>query len=130
MKNLFFILLSLSLSSCYKSLTMDGFEKEKWLASEACSTYRLDISDLIIENQEVLLNGTQNEVESLLGKAKEHELYNRNQKFFHYRLTPANECGDYEAIKYLSIRFNAIGRANLVQIMLRDANKLPKSVSY
>ncbi len=100
---------------------MDGFDKEKWVNyAQDCSQYRLEISDLIVENQEVILKGTQNEVESLLGKAKEHELYNRNQKYFHYRLTPPSECGDYEAVEYLSIRFNAIGRANLVQVMLRD----------
>ncbi|MEP0984962.1 hypothetical protein [Ekhidna sp.] len=121
MKKFSYLILLLALSSCYKTLTMDGFDKEKWVNyAQDCSQYRLEISDLIVENQEVILKGTQNEVESLLGKAKEHELYNRNQKYFHYRLTPPSECGDYEAVEYLSIRFNAIGRANLVQVMLRD----------
>ncbi|MEQ8627726.1 hypothetical protein [Ekhidna sp.] len=115
------LLLLLSLSSCYKTLSIDGFDKERWVdADEACSTYRQEIVDLIIENQDVILEGTQNEVESLLGKAKEHELYDRNQKFFHYRLTPPDTCGNYETIEFLSIRFNAIGRANLVQVMLRE----------
>jgi hypothetical protein len=109
------------LFSCYASLSMDGFDKEKWLSyEEDCSTYRMDISGLVIDNQDVILKSTQNEVETLLGKASEHELYNRNQKFFHYRLTPPKSCGDYEATQYLSIRFNAIGRANLVQVMLRE----------
>ncbi|WP_420578156.1 hypothetical protein [Ekhidna sp.] len=121
MNRLLAILLLISLSSCYKTLTMDGFDKEQWTnADQDCSTYRLDIIDLIIEKQDVILEATQNEVESLLGKAKEHELYQRNQKFFHYRLTPPDSCGEYETIEYLSIRFNAIGRANLVQVMLRE----------
>lgn len=121
MKKILIIALLVSLTSCYKTLTMDGFDKEKWVAApEGCSTYRQDIADLIIEKQDVILEGTQNEVESLLGKAREHELYNRNQKFFHYRLTPTDSCGEYETIEYLSIRFNAIGRANLVQVMLRE----------
>lgn len=115
------LLILLTLSSCYKTLTIDGFDKEKWAnADEDCSNYRLEITDLIIENQDVILEGTQNEVESLLGKAREHELYDRNQKFFHYRLTPPDTCGNYETIEFLSIRFNAIGRANLVQVMLRE----------
>ncbi|MEQ9007871.1 MAG: hypothetical protein RLP12_08310, partial [Ekhidna sp.] len=89
MKKITFILLIISISSCYSSITMDGFDKEQWVTyEEDCSTYRLDISDLIIEQQDVILKGTQNEIESLLGKPSEHELYNRNQKFFHYRLTP------------------------------------------
>lgn len=122
MNRLLAILLLISLSSCYKTLTIDGLDKEQWTnADQDCSSYRLDIIDLIIEKQDVILEATQNEVESLLGKAKEHELYQRNQKFFHYRLTPPDSCGEYETIEYLSIRFNAIGRANLVQVMLRES---------
>ncbi|WP_370086704.1 hypothetical protein [Ekhidna sp.] len=122
MKNLIPIFITLLLSSCYSTLTIDGFDKEKWTNYEAnCSSYRIEASSLIIENQEILLGATQNEVESLLGKAKEHELYQRNQKFFHYRLTPPDSCVQQETIEFLSIRFNAIGRANLVQVMLRES---------
>ncbi|MEO9871668.1 hypothetical protein [Ekhidna sp.] len=122
MKNILYVLFTLLLtSSCYDRLSMEGFDEELWINSkEDCSTYRLDVASLIIEKQDILLKGTQNEVESLLGKAEEHELYNRNQKFFHYRLTPPNSCGDQKTIKFLSVRFNAIGRANLVQVMLRE----------
>ena len=115
------LLVLLTLTSCYKTLSIDGFDKEKWIdAANNCSPYRQEKVNLIIENKDVILEGTQNEVESLLGKAREHELYDRNQKFFHYRLTPPDTCGTYETIEYLSIRFNAIGRANLVQVMLRE----------
>lgn len=115
-----FICLLIFLSSCYKQLELDGFNKEKWINADECSEYRLQIADFIVANEEVLLEGTQNEIESLLGQADEHELYQRNQKFFHYRLTPKAECGDYPTLSFLSIRFNAIGRANLVQVMLRE----------
>ena len=122
MKNLILIFIPLLLTSCYSTLTIDGFDKEEWANYEAnCSSYRIEASSLIIENQDILLGATQNEVESLLGKAKEHELYQRNQKFFHYRLTPPDSCGQQETIEFLSIRFNAIGRANLVQVMLRES---------
>lgn len=125
MKGLFYIAVIFLVSGCYNQLSLDGFDKEKWVNYEKdCSNYRLEIADYVVENQEVLLEGTQNEVENLLGKAREHELYERNQKFFHYRLTPPDECGEYEALSYLSIRFNAIGRANLVQIMLREPQKV------
>ncbi|WP_420318849.1 hypothetical protein [Ekhidna sp.] len=121
MKKLYFSALIIIMSSCYKDLSMDGFDKDQWNnALENCSSYRMEIADLIIENQDVLLQSTQNEIESLLGRAKEHELYDRNQKYFHYRLTPPNTCEDSETTKFLSIRFNAIGRANLVQVMLRE----------
>jgi len=117
-------LLTLTLSGCYNTLSLDGFDKEQWKkARTTCSEYRLQAAELILNNEEVILNATQNEVESLLGKAEEHELYERNQKFFHYRLSPPDTCSNANTITYLSIRFNAIGRANLVQLMLRDANK-------
>ncbi|MEQ9468128.1 MAG: hypothetical protein RLN88_11990 [Ekhidna sp.] len=115
------LLIPILLSSCYQSLSIDGFDKDQWTNyAQDCSSYRLDIAELIIKNEDILLEGTQNEIEGLLGKASEHELYERNQKFFHYRLTPPEECGDYEVIQFLSIRFNAIGRANLVQVMVRE----------
>ncbi len=120
-KTIFIILVLVSLTSCYKRLNIEGFDKEQWAKQEACSTYRLDAVNLITENEEVLLQATQNEIESILGKAEEHELYQRNQKFFHYRLTPPDSCGSYETIQYLSVRFNAIGRANLIQVMLRES---------
>lgn len=123
MRKLLFASVVLLLSGCYNQLALDGFDNEKWANPDDCSEYRLEIADYLIENQEVLLEGTQNEVESLLGQADEHELYQRNQKFFHYRLTPSEECGDYETLSFLSIRFNAIGRANLVQVMLRENGK-------
>ncbi len=122
MKNTLTLIVLVSMTSCYETLSIDGFDKERWINyEENCSAYRLDNAQLVIDNQDLLLSGTQNEVESLLGKAAEHELYERNQKFFHYRLTPPDTCGKYETIKYLSVRFNAIGRANLVQVMLREA---------
>ncbi|SNS76876.1 hypothetical protein SAMN05421640_1161 [Ekhidna lutea] len=118
------IFLVLTMSSCYKTISIDGFDKEKWVNNlTACSSYRNDISTLLLDNEGVILKSTQNEVESLLGKASEHELYERNQKFFHYRLSPPDSCGQEETLKYLSIRFNAMGRANQVQVMLREANK-------
>ena len=121
MKNIVLVLSFALVTSCGKTLSIDGFDKECWFNyEENCSTYRLNIADFITENQDILLKGTQNDVESLLGKATEHELYERNQKFFHYRLTPPNACGEYETIQYLSVRFNAIGKANLVQVMLRE----------
>ncbi len=121
MKNCLLLLSLILLSSCYERLSLDGFDKDQWVNYQKdCSTYRLDIAQLVVDNQEVLLKGTQNEVESLLGRAAEHELYKRNQKYFHYRLTPPDTCGESETIKYLSVRFNAIGRANLVQVMLRE----------
>lgn len=122
MKQVLLILtLALIGSSCYQNLSLDGFDKSKWKAfNTQCSNYRLESANHLIENKAVLLEANQNEIESLLGTATEHELYERNQKFFHYRLTPDDSCGVYENLRFLSIRFNAIGRANEVQVITRQ----------
>ncbi|MEP5611199.1 MAG: hypothetical protein ABJP45_03060 [Cyclobacteriaceae bacterium] len=116
------LLVLVVLSSCYKKLELDGFNKADWKSFRTtCTAYRLEKADLLIENRSLLLESTQNEVESLLGTPEEHELYKRNEKFFHYRLTPRDTCNNaMDAIKFLSVRFNAVGRASDVQVMLRD----------
>ena len=120
---LLFLALS-TLSSCYKALQLEGFDTPQWkVAGKECSEYRLTAVDHLIENQKLILEATQNEVESLLGAADEHELYARNQKFFHYRLTPPDSCEfSSNSLKFLSVRFNAIGRASDVQVMIREIN--------
>lgn len=118
MRTILIIWSLLLLSSCYKTLSLDGFDKQKWKTyRKECSSYRLTSSPLLLKNESLILEATQNEVESLLGAADEHELYERNQKFFHYYLTPDDSCGFVETKKVLSIRFNAIGRANDIQII-------------
>ncbi len=100
---------------------MDGLDKTEWISFKTtCTEYRLEKTDLIIKNRDELMGSTQNEIESLLGAPEEHELYERNQKFFHYRLTPADTCTNTTSpIKFLSIRFNAVGKTNDLQLMTR-----------
>ncbi len=120
MKYFLITLTLVTCSSCYKTLTLEGFEKSKWESfNQECSEYRLKKTEFLLDNRNIFLRATQNEIESLLGIADEHELYERNQKFFHYRLTPHDSCVYYETTKFLSIRFSAIGKASDVHIMIR-----------
>ena len=119
MRTFSYLIILCTLSGCYKTLSLEGFNKKQWVNPDPCETYRLEIVDHLMKNQEVLLESSQNEVESLLGKANEHELYKRSQKFFHYRLSPEDSCHQ-GPVKYLSIRFNAIGNANDIQVTVRD----------
>ena len=123
MKNIFLLLSLGVLSSCYKTLQLEGFDTQKWnLYRQECSDYRLKSVDLLIKNRELILESTQNEIESLLGAADGHELSARNQKFFHYRLTPDDSCAvQTSTINFLSIRFNALGRASYLQVMVRES---------
>jgi len=107
--------------SCVNQVSIDGFNSGKWISAvESCDEYRLKAVPALLENRDQILTSNQTEIERLLGKASEHELYNRNQKFFHYRLSPPNKCKEIKNPKYLSIRFNAIGRASEIQVVVRD----------
>ena len=115
------LLLMVIIVGCYQQLAIEGIEKKAWMQSD-CDGYRTSKIDLLINNKEILLNATQNEIESLLGAADEHELYKRNQKYFHYRISSPKTCEGQKASisKYLSIRFNALGNANEVLINYRE----------
>lgn len=108
------------LTACYSRLSIEGLDTEQWMLNEDCSTFRSEHVALVMESKEVLLEATQNEIESVLGPADEHELYERNQKFFHYRITPSDACEKHPSVQYLSIRFNALGRANEIMLNFRD----------
>lgn len=115
------MLLSITSFSCYKEISIENFNQSKWKAGKySCDGYRMESAEIILKHRDQLLSRNQNEIESLLGKADEHELYARNQKFFHYRLTPPDSCGAYSQLEYLSVRFNAIGRSNEIQKSLRE----------
>ncbi|MEM6641634.1 MAG: hypothetical protein AAF616_01530 [Bacteroidota bacterium] len=121
-RNLLLTIITLVLTTgCYKTLELEGFDKQKWTShGNDCTNYRMEVVDHLLKNDSVLLESTQNEIESLLGRADEHELYERNQKFFHYRLSTPSNCAETDAISFLSLRFNAMGRVNLAQVMLRE----------
>lgn len=112
-----YLLLTILLSSCYPKIRIDGFSKEKWSAAfENCESSKVQLALLIIENENALLGKGQAEVKQLLGQPSEHELYRRNQKFFHYVLVPSDTCGNIKVQKNLSILFDALDRAKEVMI--------------
>lgn len=106
---------------CQQKRSLQELDPIKWKTfNTECTTYRMLIVDYILQNKDILLGANQNEIEKWLGTATEHELYERNQKFFHYRLTPNDSCGSFMQKKYLSIRFNAMNKANNVYIVIRE----------
>ncbi|XOV94743.1 MAG: hypothetical protein ACFHWX_08565 [Bacteroidota bacterium] len=107
------LLLSLIVYSCYKAPNIDGFNPATWKENITCATNRLPAAKVLLKHEGELLTLNQNEITELLGKPDEHELYSRNQKFFYYNLTA--KC-DSLPIQRLSIRFDALGRANEINI--------------
>lgn len=115
MKRVFFpFILLVSISSCYQAPVIEDFDKDAWIAEpENCSGYRLAVAEEIMvskDKQNKLLTRNQNEIKNLFGEPDKHQLFNRNQKFFFYKL-------DCEQRKELSIRFDALGRVKELQII-------------
>ncbi len=114
-----FLLASLLLfSACTSSVEIPGLDIEKWNSSEVCSDYRINGATLIEANDEVLLSLTQADIESIFGVAPRHQLWNRNEKFFYYPVT--KDCGEGISNTSLFIRFDALGRAKEVLVLLDD----------
>lgn len=107
------IVFSALLYSCYSTPTIEGFDPEEWNQEINCESNRLGSARLLLTHEEELLALNQNEITALLGKPDEHELYDRNQKFFYFNLT--EKC-DSLPIQRLSFRFDALGRVNEINI--------------
>jgi hypothetical protein len=97
--------------SCYSPPTIRGFDPSLWeMALEECNDYRMEASrQYFTGSQSSILTLNQNELQELLGNAKHHELFSRNQKFFYYQL-------DCDNTQRLSVRFDALGRVKEVNI--------------
>jgi hypothetical protein len=100
------------LCSCGKTLPeMDGFNRELWIHDKnACDGNRTNMIGALEQEKDKLLALTEMQVVEVLGKPDQHELYKRNQKFYHYFLTPASTCGQADSTtRRLTLRFNAMG---------------------
>lgn len=114
MRNFMALATLMALSACYSIPTIKGFNKSEWSAKlSSCSENRLDQAQVLLDNQKLLLGEGQAEIKSLLGQPTEHELYNRNQKFFYYNLTLPECVPAYR----LSVRFDALDRVKEVLIV-------------
>ncbi|MFY0600544.1 MAG: hypothetical protein JXR03_12805 [Cyclobacteriaceae bacterium] len=118
MKSASLTLLTLTfLFSCYPKIKIEGFEQEKWNQNiKSCDENKVAIADLIISQEDKLLSKGQAEIKQLLGQPDEHELYRRNQKFFHYHLTAGDSCSQIKTQRKLSILFDALDRSKELMI--------------
>lgn len=111
--------LFLALIACYDRPQVEGFNRKHWQESRlTCDENRLEMAQTLIAQQHKIAGSTQNEVKKLLGAPDEHELYERNQKFFYYDLT-TGACDTLAYPQRLSIRFDALGRVKDLMIIDR-----------
>jgi hypothetical protein len=113
-----FTLVFFALMACGKPLpTFDNLNLEKWKDDKNGCLGERALNLKSLESQKDKLKGlSQDDIVKLLGRPDQNELYKRNQKFFHYLLTPGKECGKDSTSLKLSLRFNAMGFAKEVVV--------------
>ena len=119
MKHTFQIILLFALASCGKSLpTLENFNTKLWKDDRgACKNLRIGLEQSLTWQKDKLLGLKEVQIVALLGRPDENELYQRNQKFYFYHLSPGKTCeGSNNKSKVLEIRFNAMGLAKEVFI--------------
>jgi len=106
--------MAILLNGCYSIPQIDGFDKDQWMSEITnCEENKLDQAQLLIDQVDKLYSEGEAEIKGLLGSPDEHELYQRNQKFFYYNLT-LKDCPEP---KRLSLRFDALDRLKEVLII-------------
>ena len=95
---------------------LKGINLDEWKSDpNGCHGIRMTMKDAIDSQKEQLLRLDELQITETLGKPDEHELYKRNQKFYHYYISagPACKMSENRPIR-LTIRFNAMGLAKEV----------------
>lgn len=89
-----------------------GFDADKWrLDQNGCHMDRYHIYLDIVDHRKEILGLDNRQIIKVLGKPERNELYQRNQKFFIYNISPSETClTEYKGEHlYLIVRFNAVG---------------------
>ena len=97
------------------------FDTERWVNDyNGCLGNRMVIYNDLFNQRSHLLGLSSKRIVKTLGRPNINELYQRNQKFFIYQISPGSSCNKtrYSQDLYLIIRFNALGLAN--EIYLSD----------
>jgi outer membrane protein assembly factor BamE (lipoprotein component of BamABCDE complex) len=105
--------------SCTGPSVSLNIDLERWKEDhDGCKGYRMQVYRKVISNKEDLLGLSTKAIVKLLGNPFINELYQRNQKFFVYRITPSASCGKQAETEeiFLIFRFNAMGLANEIYI--------------
>lgn len=116
---LFLFIVAIALFQCGSPLPeLPGVDLEQWKSDvNGCTGARLAMQKAIVDHKDKLLKLDELQITKLLGKPDVHELYKRNQKFYHYYLAggPGCEIAQNKTIR-LTIRFNAMGLAKEVAV--------------
>ena len=114
MKNKVLAVLILLAMSCSSPVELTGVDLDSWKSDRfGCKGDRLGEVQNVIDQQDILLGISADDLAATLGKPDQVELYKRSQKFLIYFLDPAPDCEQYEddtEPRLLKIRVDALGR--------------------
>lgn len=97
----------------FDHVDLTGWKKDK----NGCMGLRITMDSALIAQKHKLQALDEKQIVALLGKPDQNELYNRNQKFYRYFISPGKACHDSITVStMLVIRFNAIGLAKEISI--------------
>lgn len=109
----FLTLLSIGLFIACSNTTpeLENMDTERWKNDRnACLGNRKEMLASLQAQKHKLLALKETQIVSLLGRPDNNELYERNQKFYYYHITPAPTCSTPDSVRVLlEIRFNALG---------------------
>jgi hypothetical protein len=116
------IFFALSLTSCQKSIDLQGFDNQMWKQdTKGCQNKRQALLADFEQKIKPQLKGlTEKELIAVLGKADKQELFKRNQKFYSYYLEAGKQCeaGTTNTTpRRLQIRIDAINQVSEVVIL-------------
>ena len=113
------IVVHFTLNSCGGNTpAFTGVDFNEWKTDRnGCLNKRKKMAEAIALQKDKLLTLEEREVVNLLGRPDENELYERNQKFYYYFLTPSGNCEVSDSsVSKLEIRFSAIGLVKEISV--------------
>lgn len=108
------------LLSCGKPVpSLEGFDAQQWKNDPSgCRGERVKLESALTSGIERIKGLSESDINAFLGKPDRNELYERNQKFYHYYITAGPACETKSASpRKLTIRFNAMGYAQVITIV-------------
>jgi hypothetical protein len=113
------LLIAILFIACGKDLPqLDGVDTAQFKEDKnGCSGVRQTMEASLQSEMSKLKGLSEANVQILLGRPDQNELYKRNQKFYYYFLSPGPGCSSPDSAAHrLALRFNAMGYAQLVSI--------------
>ena len=113
-----FIVALISVGCTSSPVQLNNFDTRSWKSDpNGCNQKRSQWVPVILEQKDKVLALSETAVIDLLGKPDQIELYKRNQKLYHYQISPGAPCNSKDSVETeLQVRFNAMGRAKEIYV--------------